>query len=213
MPGGVAGDLSPEGNLGSYIDRALMPGHLWRVDWDPEGLLRIPPAIATTLFGVVPACVSRLVSGPAGKCPNSPPRVPAGLSEASCGAWCFRSTETCGPVPFAVFAAGVASLLVAACYWAIEVKGWRGWTKPFAILGSNALTLYVVSSLLQKTLHRLSVTSSDGASMSIARYVNVRYFAPFAAPETASALYAIASLVVPFVLLSWMYRRRIFLRP
>src|SRR6187549_3849788 len=36
-PGGTAGDLSPEGNLGAWLDRALMNGHLWRPRWDPEG--------------------------------------------------------------------------------------------------------------------------------------------------------------------------------
>jgi predicted acyltransferase len=212
VPGGVAGDLSPEGNLGSYIDRTLMPGHLWRTDWDPEGLLSTVPAIATMLFGVV--CGLCLASG------ELPVRKVSQL--AATGAGGFVGGQMWGVVfpinrglwtsSFAVFSAGVAALLVAACYWIIEVRGWRGWTKPFAILGSNAITLYVVSSLLQKTLAWLSITSSDGASMSIARYAYVRYFAPFASPPAASALYAIATLIVPFVLLSWMCRRRLFLR-
>jgi len=37
VPGGSAGDLSPEGNLGAWIDRALLGGHLWRPGWDPDG--------------------------------------------------------------------------------------------------------------------------------------------------------------------------------
>lgn len=213
VPGGVAGDLSPEGNLGSYIDRTLMPGHLWRTGWDPEGLLSTVPAIATTLFGVV--CGLCLASG------ERAGRKASQLAAAGAGGivggqfWgvVFLINKGLWTSSFAVFTAGVASLLVAICYWTIAVKGWRGWTKPFAILGSNALTLYVVSSLLHKTLASLSVMSSDGASMSIARYVYVRYFAPLASPDAASALYAIANLVVPFGLLTWMYRRRLFLRP
>jgi predicted acyltransferase len=213
VPGGVAGDLSPGGNLGSYVDRTLMPGHLWRMEWDPEGLLSTAPAIATTLFGVV--CGLCLASGErAGRKVSQIAATGAGgVVGGQLWGVVFPINRNLWTSSFAVFAAGAASLLVAACYWTIEVKGWRGWTKPFAVLGSNALTLYVVSSLLQKTLHRLSVTSSDGASISIARYVYLGYFAPFASPEAASALYAIASLVVPFVLLTWLYRRRIFLRP
>jgi predicted acyltransferase len=34
-PGGVAGDLTSEGTLGAWIDRALMQGHLWKSKWDP----------------------------------------------------------------------------------------------------------------------------------------------------------------------------------
>src|SRR5262249_17754090 len=56
-PGGTAGDLSAEGNLGAYIDRALMLGHLWKPRWDPEGLLSTIPAISTTLFGIVAGLV------------------------------------------------------------------------------------------------------------------------------------------------------------
>ena len=52
-PGGMAGDLTPEGNLGAWIDRALMDGHLWKPRWDPEGLLSTVPAIATTLLGML----------------------------------------------------------------------------------------------------------------------------------------------------------------
>ncbi|MEO5936141.1 MAG: heparan-alpha-glucosaminide N-acetyltransferase domain-containing protein, partial [Terriglobales bacterium] len=39
-----AGNLTPEGNLAAYIDRALMSGHLWKPMWDPEGLLSTIPA-------------------------------------------------------------------------------------------------------------------------------------------------------------------------
>src|SRR5262245_34137840 len=30
------GDLTPDGNVASRIDRLLMGGHLWRPTWDPE---------------------------------------------------------------------------------------------------------------------------------------------------------------------------------
>lgn len=212
VPGGVAGDLSPEGNLGSYIDRTLMSGHLWRTGWDPEGLLSTVPAIATTLFGVV--CGLCLASTEAAG------RKASQLAAAGAGGviggqfWgvVVPINKSLWTSSFAVFTAGIASLLVALCYWMIAVNGWRRWTKPFAILGSNALTLYVVSSLLHKTLASVSITSSDGASMSIAQYAYVRYFAPLASQDAASALYAIVTLIVPFALLSWMYRRRVFLR-
>jgi predicted acyltransferase len=127
VPGGVAGDLSPEGNLGAYIDRALMSGHLGRSRWDPEGLLSTVPAVATTLFGVV-----------AGLCLGSgerPNRKAQQLAAAGAGGvvagqlWgvVFPINKSLWSSSFAVFGAGVASLLVALCYWAIDVKrGARG---------------------------------------------------------------------------------------
>ena len=108
--------------------------------------------------------------------------------------------------------AGAACLLLALCYWAIDIKGWRGWTKPFVILGTNAITLFAASALLVKTMALIKVTGPDGAPISISRYAYLHYFVPFAAPKNASLLYALANLVVLFALLAWMYRRRIFVR-
>ncbi len=51
VPGGSAGVLDPGADLGAWLDRALMHGHLLHGSWDPEGLLSTLPAIATTLLG------------------------------------------------------------------------------------------------------------------------------------------------------------------
>src|SRR5258708_26276125 len=40
-------------SLAGWIDRKLMLGHLYRRDFDPEGLLSTLPAIATALLGTL----------------------------------------------------------------------------------------------------------------------------------------------------------------
>jgi predicted acyltransferase len=201
-PGGVAGDLSPEGNLGAYIDRTLMAGHLWKPRWDPEGLLSTLPALATALFGVVAGLWI-------GSSASSPGKVSGLLAAGVVGvalgyAWnpFFPINKALWTSSYAVFTAGAACLLLGACYWLIDVRGWRGWTKPFVILGSNAIALYVASGLLADTL---GITGAG-------RYAYAHFFAPLASARNASLLYAFANLAVVFVLLAWMYRRRIFLR-
>ncbi len=54
-PGFVAGDLSKEGSLASFIDRVVFGPHIWKQGkvYDPEGILSTIPAIATALFGVL----------------------------------------------------------------------------------------------------------------------------------------------------------------
>ncbi|MEO7157562.1 MAG: heparan-alpha-glucosaminide N-acetyltransferase domain-containing protein, partial [Vicinamibacterales bacterium] len=38
FPGGFPGDLSPEGNIGAWLDRLVLGRHTWRGgNWDPEG--------------------------------------------------------------------------------------------------------------------------------------------------------------------------------
>ena len=55
VPGYGAGHLGKDDNLGAYVDRTLMGGHLWSesVTWDPEGFLSTFPAIASLLIGIL----------------------------------------------------------------------------------------------------------------------------------------------------------------
>jgi predicted acyltransferase len=211
-PGGSAGDLTPDGNLAAWVDRALMEGHLWKPRWDPEGLLSTIPAISTTLLGVV-----------AGLCLGTswtPERKAAMLALGGAAAviigqvWdiAFPINKNLWTSSYAFFTAGAGALLLAACYWLIDVKGWRRGTTPLVILGVNAITLFVVSGLLVKTLALFRVAGPDGREISASHWAYLHWFVPFADPKNASLLYAIANLVILFGLLWWMYRRRIFLR-
>ena len=211
-PGGVAGDLSPEGNLAAWLDRTLLAGHIYRPHYDPEGVLSTIPAIATTLLGVVAglwlqsgARPTRTVSG----------LLAAGLAGVLAGyAWnsVFPINKALWTSSYVALTAGLASLLLAACYWAIDVRGWRWWTTPFVILGVNAITLYLLSGLLADTLGVIRVAAGDGRSISLGGWLYIHLFAPLAAPKKASLLYACAHLAVLFLVLAWMYRRRLFLR-
>jgi len=65
VPGGIAGDLSPAGNLSGYLDRTLLPGRILEKCYgygDNEGLLSTIPAVATVLLGVG---AGRWLQGPA----------------------------------------------------------------------------------------------------------------------------------------------------
>src|SRR3954451_24115918 len=52
-PGFAPGDLTMEGNFASYIDRSIIPGHLYLGIHDPEGLVSTIPAIGTGLLGIM----------------------------------------------------------------------------------------------------------------------------------------------------------------
>ena len=222
-PGGVAGDLTPEGNLGAHIDRAVFGRHMWRPRWDPEGLLSTVPSIATTLFGILCGLaikpvrpVARGFSAANVASAFSPAMLAAAGAAAVLAGWAwhpfFPINKNLWTSSFVLVTAGGAALLLAACYWTIDVKGWRWWTKPFVILGANAITLYVASGLLADTLGVIRVAGADGRDLALGGYIFAHYFAPLASPKNASLLYACAHLLILFFLLAWMYRRRLFLR-
>ncbi|MEO5894311.1 MAG: heparan-alpha-glucosaminide N-acetyltransferase domain-containing protein [Vicinamibacterales bacterium] len=212
VPGGIAGDLTADGNLGAWLDRGLMSGHLWRPKWDPEGLLSTIPAISTTLLGVVAGiCLSS--SAPEQR---KAARLALGgivaMLVGLCWGLVFPINKALWTSSYAVFTAGFGSLLLAACYWIIDIKGWKHWTRPFVVLGSNAITLFVASGLLVKTLSLIRVSMPDGKEIAVNAWAYRHLFVPMASPKSASLLYALANLVILYALLAWMYRRRIFLR-
>jgi predicted acyltransferase len=113
---------------------------------------------------------------------------------------------------YAWFMGGAGAVCLAACYWTVDVRKWRWWTKPFVILGVNAITLFVLSGLMVKTMLLIKVPGGAEKSVSLYTYMYRSWFEPLASPNNASLLFAAANLFVLYVVLWVMYRRKIFLR-
>ena len=209
VAGHGAGDLSPEGNLAAWVDRAVLGPHIWRVSrvYDPEGVLSTAPAVATVLFGVL---AGQWVLS------HRPPRtitlglLLAGALGLAIGAeWAnwFPVNKALWTSSYAVLTAGIALLLFGACYWAVEVCGWRRWATPFVVLGVNALALYFLSSLSAVALTLVRVGEGH---LRAAIYESV--FAPWAAPASASLAYALTFLGAWWLVMAALYRLGIRLR-
>jgi predicted acyltransferase len=216
VPGGTAGDLSPAGNLGAWLDRTVIgEAHLWRQSktWDPEGLLSTLPAIATALTGVAAGIVLRssrltvdkmlLLAG-------------AGLVAVVAGmAWGtrFPINKNLWTSSYVLLTSGLASIALAACYWAVDGRApGKTWCRPLIVLGTNALALFTLSGLLVKTLILINVAGPNGAAVSLYTWIYQHVFAPLASPKNASLLFAIAALLLLYGILELLYRRRWFLR-
>jgi predicted acyltransferase len=201
-PGYVAGDLSPEGNLSGYVDRLVLgTRHIWQATrvYDPEGILSTLPATATTLLGVLAGHWLR--AGRSGT--RSGARTVGGLAVAGLVAtalgWLwglsFPVNKPLWTSSYALLMAGLSAVALAACHWAIEIRGRRGWAGPFAVLGVHALTLFFLSSLMAKLLFIVRV-GAGGPRLQAWLFEHV--FAPWAAPLNASLAYALV-----YVLLWW----------
>jgi predicted acyltransferase len=204
-PGGVAGDLSPAGNLAGYVDRLVLGPHIWQVAkvYDPEGILSTLPAIGTTLLGVLAGQWIRR-GGPA-------PRVAGGLAAAGLAgavvgfAWglTFPINKSLWTSSYALFMSGLAALALAACYWIVEVRGWRAWTTPFVVLGLTALPLFFFSSFVARLLYLLRV---GAAGPRVQAWLFDHVFAPWLPPIDASLAYALAYVLLWWVLMEALYR-------
>ena len=104
-----AGDLSTEGNLAAFVDAALLKGHIWKENWDPEGILSTIPAIATTLTGVLTGHLLRMEID---KRDIAGWLFTAGWIAILAGLFWgifFRSTNPSGPVPTSYLPAAARS--------------------------------------------------------------------------------------------------------
>jgi len=215
-PGSVAGDLSPTGNLGAWIDRTLIgEAHMWSQSrtWDPEGLLSTLPAIASALTGVAAGVVLTAWQ----------PRdrrvrllLVAGVISTGLGlAWdvTFPINKNLWTSSYVLFTTGLATMLLALLHRTVDTAaGPPRWTYPFLVMGTNALTLFVVSGWLVKTLILIRVPGKDGSETTLYRAIHETLFVPLAPPKLASLAFALAALGVLYLLLEVLYRRRIFLR-
>ena len=212
FPGGIAGDLTPGGNMGAWLDRAVFGRHIWRGGaFDPEGLLSTVPAIGTTLLGVLAGWTIRESGSPRAIVRSlltwGLAAVIAGLLVA---VW-LPINKSLWTSSYALFTAGLAASALAICYWVLDTgpaDRLHKLTEPFVALGRNAILLFVLSGLIAKSL--IYLHWPDPATP-LGRWIYVTAFEPLAAPQVASLLFAIANLLVLYALLAVLHRKRIYL--
>src|SRR5258706_8673794 len=209
--GFAMGDLTKEGNFAAYIDRAVFGAHLYRPVYDPEGLLSTLPAIATGLLGNLAGYWLRG--------PGALKRKATGCLQAGCvfllAGWkwgqYFPINKALWTSSYVLVTTGLALLVFGACYWVIEVKGWRRWSKPFEIFGINAIAAYVLHVFFLKVQNLIHITQADGSVINLRFYITQHLFG-WASPPNASLFYALAYTLLWWAFLSALYRRKIFIK-
>lgn len=91
-------------------------------------------------------------------------------------------------------------LILAGFYALMEWKGWRRWAFPLLVVGMNSIAVYV-----------MSWTMSDFVGNALDRHFGNAISAT-AGPIFRPVLHGFAIMLIFWLILSWMYRRKIFLR-
>jgi predicted acyltransferase len=210
VPGGRAGVLEPGMDIGAYIDRAVFgAAHLWSASrtWDPEGLLSTLPAVGTVLLGVFAGEWLRSGRTPARKTTGL---IVAGIAGVVVGLlWhpLFPINKNLWTSSYVVFTAGMACLFLAACYWLIDVKGFRRWATPFVIFGVNAIAAFFLSGLFARVITMIPV-----AGTTLKGFIHTHVFLPLLSPVNASLAFAIAFVLLWLGIMTILHRRGIFIR-
>ncbi|MCU1283900.1 MAG: N-acetylglucosamine related transporter, NagX [Acidobacteriales bacterium] len=214
VPGIGAGDLSPNNNLAAYIDNAIFSAkHMWQHrPWDPEGLLSSIPAICTLLIGTFVG--EWMLSLPTWQ-DKIKRLVAVGLAFIIVGElWSlvFPINKSLWTSSYVIFTAGYAMLLLAACYWLIDIRGFRAWGKPFLFFGMNAILAFTLSTFVAKNLLIYRVQTAKG-STSAYSWIAQHWFRPyFADPRNASLAFALTYASIWMLLMWWLHEKKIFLK-
>jgi predicted acyltransferase len=204
--------LDPNQNWVAYLDRKILPGRLYEGVRDPEGLLSDIPAMGTILFGVLTGIWLQRVKPLGAKAAGLLVASVTGLLLGNLWNVWFPINKKLWTSSYVLFAAGCTLLLLTLCFYAVEIKQWtRGWTFPWLVFGSNAITAYVFSELLSSALSTI-IVHDGGRITDLQQYIYLHWFFPIINPSFGSLLYALAFVLVCFVPVLLLYRRKIFIK-
>ena len=185
-PGIAAGTYVPNHNLVTWVDMQVL-GRAHPEGWGT--VICTVPTIATTLLGLI---FGKLLIGTS----SHATRMKA---IAAAGVGCLAAGYALSPfIPvvmklwtttYGLLSAGWACLIFLFLYWLVDARGYRRWAFPLTVIGMNALAAYLGPTLVPT--HRI-------ASI---------FVKPYGRLALASTV-----LAVNWLILLWMYRRKIFLR-
>lgn len=226
-PEGFPPNLEPETNLSAQLDRILLVPHVWSVTktWDPEGVLSTLPAIATTvlglLFGEWLRAGARAGAGPRSPFATTLGLLLAGLALTLLGvlwgeaapAWLlFPVNKSIWTSSFVLLTGGLAAALFGLTYWVVDVVGWKAWAAPFVSYGRNAITVFVGSGLLAKTLLSIKWPDASGTAVSLWQRLFQSLYASWLPPHEASFAWALSMVLVFYLLARGLDRRGLYLK-
>ena len=202
-------------NLAAYIDRLILgENHIWKQAkvYDPEGILSTIPAVVTTISGILTGMWLKSSRSDLEKVGGI---FFGGVILVALGwAWNFHfpMNKPLWTSSYVLYTSGMALCFLGFCYWLIDIKGYKKWSKPFVIFGVNALALFVFSGILTKILGLIKVAGDDGKTMSLYTWIYRNIFLPLGEPINASLMFAVSYILLWLFLMWLLYRKKIFIK-
>jgi predicted acyltransferase len=211
----------PGHTMAAWWDRLLLDwsgaglgNHLWASSrtWDPEGILSTIPAIGTAMVGVM---AGRWIGMPRPLHERLNGLFAGGALAMGAGLvwnWVFPINKSLWTSSYVLFTAGLASIVLATIMWIVDVHRRSGWTKPFAIYGTNPIVAFVGSGIMARMIYSILKVQYDGAQIPLETAIYRSVFLSWLSPVNASLAFAISFVLFWYLILLALYRRNIFLR-
>jgi predicted acyltransferase len=197
-PGFPKGDLSMEGNFASYIDRSVLPGRLYLGIHDPEGLMSTIPAIATGLLGILTGSFLKTSAiAPAKKALRMAILGIIFWGLAHLWNLDFPINKNLWSSSFVLNVGGYSLTLLAIFYYIIDVRGYKKWAFYFRVIGMNSILIYMSGRFIDWEY------TTNGF---------LKWFGQWIGNPWNIVVMAICYVMIKWLFLYFMYRKKIFLR-
>jgi predicted acyltransferase len=211
------GDLTMQGNAGQKLDLWLFgDSHLYHgegIAFDPEGFLSTMPSIVTYLIGY-------LIGGFMGTTDDKEKIMRTlsiiGMALVVGGLiwnFAFPINKKLWTSSYVLFAGGLSTLIFTLCYYILDIKKVYEWSHFFRIFGTNAILAYMVSELLIIILELMKINEAPDIVIN-GHDAFYRYFFALwlGSNNFSSFLFAIAFMMICWLVVYIFYRRGIFLK-
>src|SRR5579872_5883966 len=101
---------------------------------------------------------------------------------------------------YTLYSGGLVILMLAGFYALTDWKGWRRWAFPLLVVGMNSIAIYVMSWTMEDFVRRSIETHLGGA------------FSATVSPTFLPVAYGLGVMLTFWLILFWMYRRKLFLK-
>jgi len=196
VPGYGPGVLTPDGCLTTWLDQKLIPGKLGVGIYDRQGVLSTFTAISTTLIGVLAGHWLRSARTAQRKTGGL---VLAGFVTLAAG-WIwgqfFFISRNVWTSSFVLYSAGWSFLLLALFYWIIDVRGYKKCSFFFIVIGMNAITIWVGQRLIDFKFTADALFLGFSKTLGVVQIIFI----------------ALMVLMIKWLFLWFLYRRKIFLK-
>ena len=193
-------------NWANYIDLNVLGTHMYKEDYDPEGILSTLPAIVSSLLGIF---TGLLLVGKNGNKMRS--MVLMGVGMLLIGhLWdlVFPINKALWTSSFVLVTAGWANLVLALIYYFSDVRG-LSFGSIFRYAGANAITVYFLSSFITKIFYQIE--NAEGISLH-GQIFDTLFVYQGIPMEFSSLLYGLSVTGFYLFLGWWMYRKKIFIK-
>jgi len=112
---------------------------------------------------------------------------------------------------YVLFTGGIGILILTSMIWLIDIKKIHKWAKPFIVYGSNSIFIFVISGIWTKILLNINF-NLNGKIISGYSYLYQTIFMPLAIDTNSSLLFALFHIVIFWIILALMYKKRIFIK-